>query len=192
MDDSPLKELEEAVRALAESPHETRVLRSGDTLELSSRPEGPVIQFLFLLMVIVPPAGVLLEEQSASAGVAAVLWLLVIGSIYYKLIRADMSALFDLRAGTVEVRSVNPLVLLERKLLPLRFPWEGRFLWTRFRRVEVREKLYGKWSINRGHRLFFVDSEGKSIQFAEFMKAELAYTAARAIARVTGTEYGKG
>jgi hypothetical protein len=58
--------------------------------------------------------------------------------------------------------------------------------------VEVREKLYGKWSINRGHRLFFVDSEGKSIQFAEFMKAELAYTAARAIARVTGTEYGKG
>ena len=176
-----------AVDSLSESRHESHISADGNIIQISSRPEGLVIYLFFILLVLGPPAAVLVEEQSYGSSAVAIFWMLMSGSIFYKLTGGDMSTRFDLTSGSVEISSNNPLVLWMRSHhMNVTYSWEGRYLWTRFTRVVIKEKQYGKWSINRGHRLYFESPDDGSYPFAEFRNRSLAGIVASVISEMTG------
>lgn len=175
-----------AASSLTDAKYETVVSAEGSVIVIRSKTESLIIYIIFLLLVIVPPLAVIMEDPSNTSFIIGAGWFLLFGYTFYKLIGADMSARFDLDSGTVELRSSNPLIMLLRKMIPFRFAWEKRHIWTRFSHIKVDIKQYGKTKSSRGFRLYFKSYDGALVPFAEFMNEKLAHTAASIIAEMTG------
>ncbi|MEE9523785.1 MAG: hypothetical protein V3V59_03430 [Thermodesulfovibrionales bacterium] len=168
--------------------YESVVSMERSVITISTKTESIIIYFVFLLLVIVPPVAIIVDDPSYGSYVIGAGWFLFFGYTFYKLMGGDISARFDLKNGTVELSSNDPLITLLRKVIPFRLPWERRYMWNRFSHIKVKMKQYGKTRFSRGFRLYFRSYEGKLIPFAEFMSEQLAYNAASIIAEMTACE----
>ena len=177
-----------AAREWTAAKYESVVSAEGPVIVVQSKTESVFIYIVFLLLVIVPPLAVIMDEQSYTTYAIGAGWFLLFGYTFFKLMGGDMSARFDLISETVELRSNNPLITLLRKVIPFRFSWEKRHMWARFSHIKVTIKQYGKTKFSRGFRLYFRGYEGTLVPFAEFMNEKLAYAAASIIAAMTGCE----
>jgi hypothetical protein len=177
-----------AVNLWTSAKYESVVSMKGSVITISTKTENLIIYLVFLLLVIVPPVSIIVDDPSYGSYVIGAGWFLLFGYVFYQLMGGDISSRFDMNSGTVEITSNNPLIMQIRKVIPFRFSWEKRYMLARFSHVKVTMKQYGKTKYSRSFRLYFRSYEGKLIPFAEFMSEQLAYNAGSIIAEMTGCE----
>jgi len=160
-------------------------------MEIRGRTEGVKLQAVILGLILVVPAGALIQEISVLMIVLSSLWLAFFGRIMLEVMKSDLRVRINVHDRTIEITNINPLMAWFRRRIKFRFFWEGVHPWDMFRRVVVREKKYGKYISNREFRLLMESRDRREYPLAEFTNALLAENVAYILARLTGTQYLK-
>ncbi len=122
------RKLVNAVNLWTSAQYETVVSMKGSVITISTKTESIIMYIIFLLLGIVPPVSIIVDDLSYGSYAIGAGWFLLSGYVFYKLMGGDISSRFDMNSRTVKITSNNPLIMQIRKVIPFRFSWEKRHM----------------------------------------------------------------
>ena len=182
MDPEPLEELQALLQTVSESASDPKIEVDGDTIRLTSFSGGPVIQVLFLAIVVGPPLWLFLDDPDTLSYLAGAGWLLIFGRTWIALALSDVETRIHLRDETLAVANTNPVLGRLRQLFPWRQRWEGEYRWSEVARFFTESRIYTKTIT--GYMLMFKTVDGMKVPMGSFENASTAWHAAEIFTRL--------
>lgn len=172
-----------AITTSSDTPRqEPKVSVQGNVLALESQPSGHWAHIALLLIWILPPLLLVIEESSLATYVISLAWMLVFGRSFYSIFKSDLRIKIDTALKMIVIENINPVLCWMRNILPWRFHWEQRCDWSQIKHLTIRHRIHTK--LLSGHQIEAVTIGKNKIPLCEYSKEKYAWQAMNTLSQI--------